>query len=171
MSSQPFPKTANLSPERVLELLDESLKLAEVAQLADEVPVGALLVGPDGGILGRGRNIREAAHDPTGHAEILAIREACKSLRSWRLEQCTLIVTLEPCPMCLAAAHQARVSKIVYAAHDPKGGALSLGYHLHSDERTNHRFEIEQVAHPECGEILSRFFREKRKQKKQAPEN
>ena len=166
MSSKHPDASAGFSPERLRELLDESLQLAREAQLADEVPVGAVIVGRDGNILGRGKNVRESANDPTGHAEIIAIRDASAALQSWRLEECTLVVTLEPCPMCLAAAHQARISKIVYAAHDPKGGALSLGYHLHADERTNHRFEIEQIAHPECGEILSRFFREKRTQKK-----
>ena len=167
MTAKPLSPSTHFSPERLREFLETSMQLAQEAQQAEEVPVGAIIVGPDGAVLGRGRNVRESANDPTGHAEILAIREACAAIQSWRLENCTLVVTLEPCPMCLAAAHQARVSKIVYAAHDPKGGALSLGYHLHADERTNHRFEIEQVSHPECGEILTRFFREKRKQKKQ----
>jgi tRNA(adenine34) deaminase len=161
------PKIAHpLTPERTRELLQEALELARQAQSQDEVPVGAIILDAEGNRIGSGKNIRETESDPTGHAEIIAIREACRAIQSWRLEGCTLVVTLEPCPMCLAAAHQARVSKIIYSAQDPKGGALSLGYHLHSDERTNHRFEIEQISHPECGEILSRFFQEKRRQKK-----
>ncbi len=121
------------------------------------------MISPQGEILGEGRNLREGQHDPTAHAEIIAIRAACSKIQGWRLEDCSLIVTLEPCPMCLAAAHQARIGKVVFAAHDPKGGALSLGYHLHSDERTNHRFEIHQVDFPECGQILTEFFRAKRR--------
>jgi tRNA(adenine34) deaminase len=156
------------SPPLLQQLMIQALDLAREAEKDDEVPVGALVLNPQHEVIGRGRNQREGAHDPTGHAEILAIREACKNLGSWRLENCLLIVTLEPCPMCLAASHQARLSRIIYAAHDPKGGALSLGYHLHSDERTNHRFEIEQIDQPECGEILSRFFRRKRAMKKPA---
>ena len=148
------------------DLMNQALDLAREAERDDEVPVGALVLNPENQVIGRGRNDREGSNDPTGHAEIMAIREACKNLGSWRLEDCLLIVTLEPCPMCLAASHQARLSRIIYAAHDPKGGALSLGYHLHSDERTNHRFSIEQIEHPECGEILSRFFRKKRALKK-----
>jgi len=142
--------------------MDEALALAKTAEAHGEVPVGALVVDALGTIIGRGRNLRENTHDPTAHAEVLAIRDACATIESWRLEKCTLIVTLEPCPMCLAAAHQARVSKLIFAAHDPKGGALSLGYHLHADERTNHRFVIEQMDHPECGSILTEFFRKKR---------
>jgi len=121
------------------------------------------VISPQGEILGEGRNFREGQHDPTAHAEIMAIRAACAKIQGWRLEDCSLIVTLEPCPMCLAAAHQARIGKVIFAAHDPKGGALSLGYHLHSDERTNHRFEIQQIDFPECGQILTEFFRAKRR--------
>jgi tRNA(adenine34) deaminase len=139
-----------------------ALELAQEARDDDEVPVGALIVDADGIVIGEGRNRREAEADPTAHAEIIAIRDACKNIAGWRLEKCTLVVTLEPCPMCLAASHQSRLSKVIYAAHDPKGGALSLGYHLHADERTNHRFEIEQMDYPECGQILTDFFRSKR---------
>jgi tRNA(adenine34) deaminase len=148
---------------RVHEWMKKALTLAQEARDDDEVPVGAVILDKNGNLIGEGRNLREKGSDPTAHAEIVAIRNACQSIDGWRLEGCTLIVTLEPCPMCLAAAHQSRLSRIIYAAHDPKGGAISLGYHLHSDERTNHRFQIEQIEFPECGKILSDFFREKRK--------
>ena len=153
--------SADLSSTRIW--MERALVLAHEARDADEVPVGAVIVDPNGNIIGEGRNRREQESDPTAHAEIIAIREACKTIDGWRLENCTLIVTLEPCPMCLAASHQSRVSKVIYAAHDPKGGALSLGYHLHADDRTNHRFEIEQMNYPECGQILTEFFKAKRK--------
>ncbi len=141
--------------------LREALRLAEEAAGDDEVPVGAVVVR-DGEIVGRGRNRREKSGDPLGHAELLALRDAAKAVGGWRLESCELYVTLEPCPMCLAACQQARVERVVYGAADPKGGALSLGYELHADSRLNHRFRVERVDDRECGEILSRFFREKR---------
>ncbi len=141
--------------------LTEALGLAEKAASEDEVPVGAVVV-KDGQVIGRGYNRREADHNPVAHAEIQAILEASRALQSWRLTGCTLYVTLEPCPMCLAASQQARVDRLVYGAHDPKGGALSLGYELHQDSRTNHRFPVEYLEMPECGKILSRFFSRKR---------
>ena len=140
----------------------EALQLAAEAAADDEVPVGAIVIGPDGSVLGRGRNRREKNKDPLAHAEILAIREAAQNLDSWRLLDCRLVVTLEPCPMCLAAAQQARISEIVFGATDPKGGALSLGYAVHADPRTNHRFEVRLDSNSECSEILTRFFKRKR---------
>jgi tRNA(adenine34) deaminase len=143
----------------------EALKCAEQAEAEDEVPVGAVVV-LNGKIVGRGYNRREQDQNPLAHAEVLAIQSACENLKSWRLEDCTLWVTLEPCPMCLAACQQARVQKVVYGAQDPKGGALSLGYPLHEDPKTNHRFSVQfSDESPECGKILSRFFSKKRKQK------
>lgn len=135
--------------------------MAEEAARDDEVPVGAVVVRA-GAIVGRGRNRREKAGDPVGHAELLAIREAAAAVGGWRLEGCELYVTLEPCPMCLAACQQARLERVVYGAVDPKGGALSLGYPLHADSRLNHRFPVERVDDPECGAILSRFFKARR---------
>lgn len=141
----------------------EALALAARASGEDEVPVGAVIVH-EGKIIGRGYNRREQDEDPTGHAEIMAIREATRALGSWRLIDCVLVVTLEPCPMCLAACQQARIPRVVYGAPDPKGGALSLGYRLHEDARTNHRFSVEQdVAHgAACGQVLKEFFARKR---------
>lgn len=146
--------------------LDEALKLAAQAAREDEVPVGAVVVQRSAGgerIVGRGYNRREADHNPVAHAEILAITDAAKNIGSWRLIDCDLYVTLEPCPMCLAASQQARVTSVVYGAKDPKGGALSLGYPLHEDKRLNHRFEAKFEESPECSRILSEFFRGKRK--------
>src|SRR4051812_22800739 len=102
--------------------ISEALTLARLAQDADEVPVGAIVVGPDGRVIGRGHNRRETDQDPLAHAEVLAIRDAARALGSWRLVGCKLIVTLEPCPMCLAACQQARVEEVVYGASDAKGG-------------------------------------------------
>ena len=151
--------------------LSEAMKLAEVAASENEVPVGAVVVCADasaaaraagGRLVGRGYNRRERDQDPLAHAEILAIREAASALGSWRLSDCTLVVTLEPCPMCLAACQQARIGAVYYGAKDPKGGALSLGYPLHQDTRTNHRFEARFVDEPGCGRILTEFFSKKR---------
>lgn len=146
--------------------MQEALLLARRAAAEDEVPVGAVVISPEGQIVGRGYNLREQICNPVAHAEMLAIQDAAKTLGSWRLTDCLLVVTLEPCPMCLAACQQARVVKVIYGAVDPKGGALSLGYLLHQDSRTNHRFEVQYEAEPECGLILSRFFQKKRKQDK-----
>lgn len=138
-----------------------ALELARKAAAEDEVPVGAVVVH-EGRIIGEGHNTREHGNDPTGHAEVHAIREAARNLGSWKLEGCQLIVTLEPCPMCLAASQQARIERIVYGADDPKGGALALGYRLHEDPRTNHRFKVEPGLDAECSRILTEFFRKKR---------
>jgi tRNA(adenine34) deaminase len=144
--------------------MKEALKLAEQASSEDEVPVGAVVM-LSGKIVGRGYNRREQDQNPLAHAEILAIQDAAKNLKSWRLNDCELIVTLEPCPMCLAACQQARIKEVIYGAKDPKGGALSLGYSLHEDPKTNHRFTVRFEETPECGKILSQFFEKKRKQK------
>lgn len=145
--------------------LREALLDAEHAFTADEVPVGAVVV-KDGVIIARASNLKEKTQNPLGHAEVLAIGVATKVLGSWRLEGCELYVTLEPCPMCLAALMHARIKRVVYGAKDPKGGALSLGYALHADTRLNHRFVVELIEETECSAILSRFFAAKRKNTK-----
>jgi tRNA(adenine34) deaminase len=142
--------------------MQEALALARVAAGEDEVPVGAVVVH-EGQIVGKGYNRREADHNPVAHAEILALQEAARQLGSWRLIDCTLYVTLEPCPMCLAACQQARVARVVYGAQDPKGGALSLKYPLHEDVRLNHRFAVEYAPAAECETVLKDFFKTKRK--------
>jgi len=144
-----------------LRFLSEALAEAKLAGDENEVPVGAVLIA-DGKIVAKGRNARERLQSPISHAEIHALEAAAKTLGSWRLTGATLYVTLEPCPMCLAACQQARIRRVVYGAKDPKGGALSLGYALHEDARTNHRFVVDFVEEKECGGILTDFFRRKR---------
>jgi tRNA(adenine34) deaminase len=144
--------------------MKDALELAHQAASEDEVPVGAIII-LNGKVIGRGYNRREQDQSPIAHAEILAIEEAAQEIGSWRLEDCELYVTLEPCPMCLAACQQARIKEVYYGAQDPKGGALSLGYPLHADPKTNHRFHVTYEETPECGKILSEFFQKKRKRK------
>lgn len=140
-----------------------ALEQAELAYKAQEVPVGAVLVSPEGEVLSKQHNLKEAHFNPTAHAEILALVEGAKKLQNWRLSDCTLYVTLEPCPMCLTAMVQSRVKQCVFGAYDAKGGGLSLGYHLHQDKRLNHQFSIMGgVKHFECSKVLSQFFRERR---------
>jgi len=142
--------------------MEEALLLARQAAEEDEVPVGAVIFSSEGKVIAQGYNRREQEQNPIAHAEILVIQAASQATKSWRLTDCTLVVTLEPCPMCLAACQQARIVKVIYGAADPKGGALSLGYRLHEDLRTHHRFNVVHEPHSECSEILSRFFQKKR---------
>jgi tRNA(adenine34) deaminase len=139
----------------------EALREAYLAEAKDEVPVGAVVV-VDGKVVGRGHNLRESTKDPSSHAELLAIRDAAKHLDSWRLIGAEVYVTLEPCPMCLGAMQLARVSRVVYGAKDPKGGALSLGYALHQDLRLNHRFACDLESDAFCSDVLKDFFKKKR---------
>jgi tRNA(adenine34) deaminase len=141
--------------------LFEALKLAQEAAAADEVPVGAVVVR-EGVVISRGRNSREENQNPLGHAELMALQDASKVTGSWRLNDCDLYVTLEPCPMCLSACQQARVRKVIYGAKDEKGGAICLGYHVHADEKLNHRFEVVYEPQEECSKVLKDFFAKKR---------
>ena len=128
-----------------------------------EVPIGAVLVS-GGEVIGKGRNRPIALCDPSAHAEILALREGAAGVKNYRLPDSTLYVTLEPCIMCAGAILQARVSRLVFGAEDPKGGAVSSLYALLEDGRLNHRVEVTSgVLREECREILQRFFRERRK--------
>ncbi|MBI4925079.1 MAG: nucleoside deaminase [Bdellovibrio sp.] len=136
--------------------------LAIKAKERDEVPVGALLVQEDK-IIAKAHNLKESQQNPLAHAEILAISKAAKKLNTWRLHGLTLIVTLEPCLMCLAACQQARISKVIYGAKDHKGGALSLGYFFNHDKRLNHRFEAVFYDFKPSGKILSDFFKARRR--------
>ena len=132
---------------------------AREALATDDVPVGAVVLGPDGAVLGRGRNDREATHDPTGHAELVAIREAAAALGSWHLDGCTLVVTLEPCTMCAGAIVLARVARLVFGAYDPKAGAVGSLWDVVRDRRLNHRPEVVAgVLAEECGRVLLDFF-------------
>ncbi|HXH76649.1 MAG TPA: nucleoside deaminase [Bacteriovoracaceae bacterium] len=140
-----------------------ALEQADLGYRAQEVPVGAVLVSPTGEILSNQHNLKEANFNPTGHAEMLTLLEGSKRMQNWRLADCTLYVTLEPCPMCLAAMVQARLKLCVFGAYDSKGGSLSLGYLLNKDKRLNHQFSIMGgVRHFECSKILSQFFKERR---------
>jgi len=140
-----------------------ALEEAELAWREEEVPIGAVIVH-DGRVIASAHNQREQLHDPTAHAEIIAITQAAEALGSWRLEGCTLYVTLEPCPMCAGAILQARVPVVVYGALDPKAGAVDSLFQLLSDPRLNHRCQIVPgvLAEP-CGQVLTRFFQEQRR--------
>jgi tRNA(adenine34) deaminase len=139
-----------------------ALEEARVAAEEDEVPVGAVIVA-GGRVIASGHNQREQLNDPTAHAEMIALTQAAANLGSWRLEGCTLYVTLEPCPMCAGAILQARVPFVVWGAADPKAGAVESLYRLFEDARFNHRVEhVGGVLAPDCGRILSDFFRGKR---------
>jgi len=134
--------------------LDEARRAGAIG----EVPIGAVVVC-DGAVVATGYNRREVDHDPAGHAELIAIREASRRLERWRLSDCTVYVTLEPCPMCAGLMHQARIARCVYAAADPKAGALGTLYDLSSDERLNHRFDVVAgVRAEESTELLKDFF-------------
>jgi len=157
------PRVWSTNLEKHEAFMRQALVEAEAALLVDEVPVGAIIIHK-GRIVGRAYNQREALRDPTAHAEMIAITQAAAGLGSWRLEGCSLYVTLEPCPMCAGAIVQARIPRVVYGASDPKGGALRTLYQLLSDPRLNHQAEITGgVLEETCGELLSRFFREKRR--------
>ena len=143
-------------------MMERALDLARQAANLGEVPVGSVIVH-DRKIVSQAFNLRETLQDPTAHAERLAITLAGRALGSWRLEGCTLYVTLEPCPMCAGAIVQSRIARVVYGATDPKAGACASLYRLVSDPRLNHRASItEGVMEKECGEILSLFFQDRR---------
>ena len=145
-------------------LMDVAISEAHKAYRENEVPIGAVIVGPDKSIISRAHNLKEKNQNPCGHAEILAIIEAAKKISNWRLIDCTIYVTLEPCPMCLSALVQARIGSLVFGAYDLKGGAISLNYNMYKDEKLNHRFPVlGGLRHFECSKILSTFFKEKRK--------
>ncbi|WP_281282027.1 tRNA adenosine(34) deaminase TadA [Rarobacter incanus] len=141
----------------------EAMALADRAQTAGDVPVGALVVGSDGEILGRGWNDREARCDPTGHAEVMALRQAATAVGRWRLADATLVVTLEPCAMCAGAALGARIRRIVLGAWDEKAGACGSVWDIVRDRRMNHWIEVVPgVLADECSAQLSAFFLERR---------
>lgn len=144
--------------------MEEAMALAREAASLGEVPIGCVIVHePTNRIIGKGYNRRETDHDPTAHAEMIAMREAGKSLNHWRLLDCTLVVTLEPCPMCAGAMVNARVPKLIYGCDDPKAGAVRTLYQLCEDQRLNHRLEvISGVRADECALLLKDFFKAQR---------
>lgn len=149
--------------ERYDEWMRAALDEARLALPSGDVPVGALVLAPTGEVLGRGHNAREEVGDPTAHAEIVAIREAAAAVGEWRLEGCTLVVTLEPCTMCAGAIVLARIARLVYGAEDPKAGAVGSLWDVVRDRRLNHRPEVVRgVLADESGQLLQAFFRDHR---------
>ena len=139
-----------------------ALEEATMAWREEEVPVGALIV-KSGRIIARAHNMKESTKDPTAHAEIIALRKASESLKSWRLSDCCLYVTLEPCVMCAGALVQSRIRRVVYATTDPKGGATESLFAICSDIRLNHQVQIRSgVMENQAAEILKQFFKERR---------
>jgi tRNA(adenine34) deaminase len=143
--------------------MEMALEEAALAADEDEVPVGAVIVSTLRGVIARAHNQRERLLDPTAHAEMIAITQAASALRSWRLDDCLLYVTLEPCPMCAGAVVQARIPLVVYGCTDPKAGACDTLYQITSDPRLNHRAQvIGGVLAERCAGVLSAFFAAKR---------
>jgi tRNA(adenine34) deaminase len=142
--------------------MKKAIEEARKAETLKEVPIGAVIV-KNGEIIGRGYNLRESTYDPTAHAEITAIREASERLSAWRLLDCTLYVTLEPCPMCAGAIVQARVPRVVYGTADPKAGCAGTLMNLLQEDRFNHQTEvIPDVLQLECSALLTDFFKQLR---------
>lgn len=140
-----------------------ALKEARKSMQKDEVPVGAVIVKDDK-VIARGHNLRESHFDPTAHAEIVAIKKACKKFKSWRLENCKIYVTLEPCSMCAGAILWARIDEVIYGAQDNKGGALGTCFNLYEQKGLNHYPKVKKgVLSEECSQILKEFFKTKRK--------
>ncbi|TAP25029.1 nucleoside deaminase [Arthrobacter sp. S41] len=149
--------------------MDLALGEARAALATDDVPIGAVILSPEGQVLATGRNQREAVKDPTAHAEVVAIREAVRALEErgdddgWRLTDCILVVTLEPCAMCAGAIVLARIPKLVFGAWDEKAGACGSVFDIVREPRLNHWVEVySRVKEQECAELLREFFRSKR---------
>ena len=137
----------------------EALREARAALATSDVPIGAVVVDPDGTVVGTGRNRREADHDPTAHAEVVALRQAAAARGEWRLAGCTLVVTLEPCTMCAGAVVLSRVDRLVFGAFDPKAGAVGSLWDVVRDRRLNHRPEVlSGVLADESSALLREFF-------------
>ena len=149
-----------------IKFMKEAIKEAKKAYLKEEIPVGAVIV-KDGKVVARGHNIKEIKQDTTKHAEIMAIQRASKKLNSWRLSECTMYVTLEPCVMCTGALIQARIAKLVIGTMDEKTGACGSVLDIPKDYKFNHVIKVEKgIMEKECKEILQSFFKELRKSKK-----
>ncbi|MFF1635153.1 tRNA adenosine(34) deaminase TadA [Leifsonia sp. NPDC058248] len=150
-------------PAEYDEWMRRAIADARLAFGTGDVPVAALVLDQTGAVIGTGRNEREVRHDPTAHAEVLALREAAASRNDWHLEGCTLVVTLEPCVMCAGAVLAARVPRVVFGAWDEKAGAAGSVYDVLRDQRLNHRVEVYAgVLAEDCAELLLDFFRAKR---------
>ncbi|MGE6593884.1 tRNA adenosine(34) deaminase TadA [Bacillus mycoides] len=153
--------------ERDIYFMQLAIEEAKKAEAIQEVPIGAVIV-LDGEVISVAHNLRETEQRSIAHAELLAIDEACKKLGTWRLEDVTLYVTLEPCPMCAGGIVLSRIKRVVYGASDPKGGCAGTLMNLLTDERFNHQCEVVPgVLEEECGTLLTIFFRELRKKRKE----
>lgn len=145
------------------DLMSEALTIARQALSTEDVPVGAIVLNPSDAIVGRGRNRREIDKDPTAHAEIVALREAAIANQSWRLDNHSLVVTLEPCAMCAGAIAQSRIKTLIFGAWDEKAGAVGSVWDILRDPRSPHQVEvISGILEEECAEILHQFFKDKR---------
>jgi tRNA(adenine34) deaminase len=144
--------------------MEEAITLAREAASIGEVPIGCVIVHePTNRVIGKGYNRREIDHDPTAHAEMIAMREAGHALGHWRLLDCALVVTLEPCPMCAGGMVNARIPKLIYGCDDPKAGAVKTLYQLCGDERLNHRVDVTAGTRAEeCAQLLRDFFKAQR---------
>ena len=166
MSSPTLPGVVDgtLDPQRLDRLMGAALEEARHAAALGDVPIGAVVARADTGeVLARRHNERELTHDPTAHAEVLALRDASAALGRWRLDGCVLVATLEPCPMCAGAAWAARVDTIVFGAADPKAGASGSLYNLAADPRLNHEATVvDGVRADECSALLTDFFAARR---------
>ncbi len=141
----------------------EALEVAETATVSGDVPVGAVIFNEEGSLVGVGHNLRERDHDPTAHAEIIAMREAAKKNETWRLDGHTLVVTLEPCAMCSGAIAQSRMKTVVFGAWDEKAGAVGSVWDILRDPRAPHQVEvISGIMEAECAELLKAFFKQQR---------
>ena len=145
--------------DRWVDPMRAALEQARAALATGDVPIGAVVLDPGGAVVGTGRNVREAEADPTGHAEVVALREAARARGEWRLEGCTLVVTLEPCTMCAGAAVLSRVERVVFGAFDDKAGAVGSLWDVVRDRRLNHRPEVVSgVLAEESAALLADFF-------------
>ena len=151
--------------EKIERFMREAIKEAKKAELIDEVPIGCVIV-KNNKVISRGHNIRESKQNPTGHAEIVAINKAAKKLNSWRLENCDIYITLEPCIMCSGAIIQSRIKHIYFGAFDPKGGALGSSINVLDAKNINHHPEVTSgVLQEECSKIITNYFKSKREKK------
>ena len=141
------------------DLMRQAIAVARQAETSDDVPIGALVADADGAVLSTGHNLREAESDPTAHAEVVAMRAAARDRGAWRLDGCTLVVTLEPCTMCAGAIVLSRLDRVVFGAYDPKAGAVGSLWDVVRDRRLNHRPEVVAgVLEDEAGAVIREFF-------------
>lgn len=146
-----------------IKMMKKALDLARKSELKGEVPIGAIITDKNGKIIAQATNLRESKCTVLGHAELAALHRACSKLNTWRLTDCTMYVTLEPCFMCAGALVQSRIKRVVFGTLDPKGGALVSLNQLGSDSRLNHQFKVDHgILAAECSDVLKKFFKKRR---------